>query len=629
MNERAGGEWRVGEWRVNPALGEISRGAELIRLDPRTMRLLMSLADRAGQVVSVPELLEFVWPDVVVTPKSVYEAIAALRHALGDHSHDPTYLANLPRRGYRLIAAVNPWVEARGSHTLLAGPSVPATQSDPKASVKSTRSQASLGAGRGRPVFGWGIGGGLAAGLGLLLLLGPLRWHRQPPVPVPPPERSVAVLPFANLSPDPEQEYFSDGLTEELTDRLTRVPGLRVAGRTSSFSFRGKNATAAEIGKALSVGTLLEGSIRKGGDAVRITAQLVQTTTGYELWSETYDRNLNDVFATQDQIATAVTRALHVRLLSAPVATRGNAENAEAYNLLLQARFYGRQGKHELSRDCYQRALAIDAGYALAWAWLSNEMIYDWWPRIDARAGAAARRAVELDPSLPDGHIALSFVYATAEYNWDAAQAELKLALSLDPSNTWATIERGGYLMWLGRQDEAIPILQRAADADPLNPIALTGLSNSLRLAGRLTDAEEVARRALTVSPDENSARWALLSVLLAKGDVKAALAEVDRVPNETHRLLGRTISNFAAGHFSESDRALAELTAKHRQDTPWLIAAAHAYRHEADAAFLWLGRAYRQRHADVIYLKSSDMWISLRGDPRYREWLRKVNLPE
>jgi transcriptional activator of cad operon len=296
---------RIGAWSANPASGEMSRDGETVRLELRTMRLLVCLAERAGAVVSIDDLLKQVWPDVSVTPDSVYQAVASLRRVLGDDPKNPTYIATAPRLGYRLVATID------------ASPDESAQANAPLASASQTGPAANTGllpaAARAGNGFKW------AAALSIALLAGGLfasRIARRSSAGGPAP-RSIAVLPFVDLTEKMKEEEFADGVTEELIDRLNKVPGLRVPSPTASFYFKNKRQSIAEIAKALDVAYVLDGSTRKSGDRLRVAARLTRADTGVVMWSESYDRPWGDVLTVQDDIAGEVTRAL-MKSIAAP-----------------------------------------------------------------------------------------------------------------------------------------------------------------------------------------------------------------------------------------------------------------------------------------------------------------------
>jgi transcriptional activator of cad operon len=297
MDQPSGTSLRIGDWRVNPASGQISREGETVRVEARSMRLLLCLAEHAGQVVSIDDLLEQVWTGVIVTPDSVYQAVTSLRRLLGDDPKHPTYISTVPRLGYRMVASVNPWVDTPLDVPSSAGR---VENAMPPASRKNWRLLAA------------------AAAIPLILILTFVVYGRigssarSPAAPVAlPVQASIAVLPFLDLTSESmDQEYFADGITEELIDRLSKIPGLRVPPPTSSFYFKGKTNSVSDIAKALGVEYVLDGSLRKSGSTMRVAARLIRVDSGFVIWSETYDRPLDDTLKVQDDIAGEVTRAL-------------------------------------------------------------------------------------------------------------------------------------------------------------------------------------------------------------------------------------------------------------------------------------------------------------------------------
>jgi TolB-like protein/DNA-binding winged helix-turn-helix (wHTH) protein len=297
MDQPSGASLRIGDWRVNPSSGQISRQGETVRVEARTMRLLLCLAEHAGQVVSIDELLEQVWSGVIVTQDSVYQAVTSLRRLLGDDAKLPTYIATVPRLGYRMVANVGPWVEQPAN-----SPPAGSGQSAPPAPTPG-KNWTPLIAGAAIPVI-------LAV---TFLVYGKIGSTAHPSAAreAAPMQLSVAVLPFLDLTSESmDQEYFADGMTEELIDRLSKIPGLRVPPPTSSFYFKGRKLPIADIAKSLGVAYVLDGSLRKSGSTMRIAARLVRADNGFVVWTETYDRQADDTLKIQDDIAGEVTKAL-------------------------------------------------------------------------------------------------------------------------------------------------------------------------------------------------------------------------------------------------------------------------------------------------------------------------------
>jgi transcriptional activator of cad operon len=305
---------RIGAWRVDPRSGQISRDGETARLEARTMRLLLCLAERAGEVVSIDDLLNQVWSGVIVTPDSVYQAVASLRRLLADDPKQPTYIETVPRLGYRMVATVSPWEDQSIAQT----GSSPASDCE-QPTPATTHVQAS--GRRRRTVFMWAAGAALCLALVVAFLFyGKVVNKNYPasPANVPQPQKSIAVLPFLDLTEGMKKEEFADGMTEELIDKLSKIPGLRVPAPTSSFYFKGKKIPIADIAKTLGVAYLLDGSVRKSGARLRIAARLIRAENGYVVWSETYDRPLDDILKVQDDIAGEVTKALRASIGARP-----------------------------------------------------------------------------------------------------------------------------------------------------------------------------------------------------------------------------------------------------------------------------------------------------------------------
>ena len=299
MNHPTETRLRIGSWCVNPASGEISRDGQTARLEARTMRLLLCLAERHGEVVSIDDLLSQVWPDVTVTQDSVYQAVTSLRRLLGDDPRHPTYIATVPRLGYRMVATVSPWMDQ-----------------PPEASAVSTNT-----APHRKHGFTWTAGAALLLALVVLMawqFRGRVANGTHTAAASSLRQNSIAVLPFLDLTEGMKEEEFADGMTEELIDKLSKIPGLRVPPPTSSFYFKGKQITVAEVAKALGVAYVLDGSVRKSGVQLRVAARLIRADSGYVVWSETYDRPLHDILMVQDDIASEVTKALRSSIEAKP-----------------------------------------------------------------------------------------------------------------------------------------------------------------------------------------------------------------------------------------------------------------------------------------------------------------------
>jgi len=463
------------------------------------------------------------------------------------------------------------------------------------------------------------------------------------PFPAKPPEEvnSLAVLPFTNMSNDPQQEYFTDGLTEELLNVLVKIPELKVAGRTSSFSFKGKNEDLRAIAQKLGVTNILEGSVRKSGDRIRITAQLVKAEDGFHLWSETYDRTLDDIFAVQDDIAKAVAAALKVTLLG----QRADAPrpDAKAYDLILQARFVMQSRTEETvlrGKKVLERALQLSPDYAPAWAEMGlahlreGELATTVKARQEARERArqALARALELDPNLAVTHSRMAGVQRDS---WDFAAAERSMAraLAADPKNPIVMGNSAVLYGLLGRLDEAIVLEERILKVDPLNLVNFFNLASDYASAGRLDEAEALCRKALELAPDHGDMLNSLAVIHLLRGEVEAARKCYAR----GNELLGRgdygrfwyeALVEHTAGNAAASQAVALEFEKRFGAEDPAMAAQIRAWRGETDAAFAWLDKALAARDPSLAQINADIYLKSLRADPRWNALLKKIGLP-
>jgi TolB-like protein/tetratricopeptide (TPR) repeat protein len=451
-------------------------------------------------------------------------------------------------------------------------------------------------------------------------------------------DKSIAVLPFTDLSEKKDQEYFSDGLSEELLNLLSKVRELHVAARTSAFSFKGKLDDIPTIARRLLVANILEGSVRKSGSHLRVTAQLVRADKGYHIWSETYDRKLDDIFKVQDEIARAVVTALKVSLLANEVPHSAVTKSAEAYRMLLQARFFGARGTKEDDTKAlgyYREVVRLDPASAVGWAALSRQLsempLYGVVSWNEAREPAlrAAERAVALDPNLPEAHIAIGKVFFNFDLDLPAAEAEWNAARTLDPHDSRAAMNVGDIAAIRGRLNDALELYQQASAQDPLKWWTYDRIAYIDIAMGRLADAEAAARKAVELSPTAWGGNSSLGEVLILRGRPEAGLAEIERESDELYREPALAWAYQKLGRRVDADAALARLEKSYSATATVDIATIHVLRGEPDQAFQWLDRAYQQRDASVAFITFDPDWNNLRRDPRYKAFLRKLKLLE
>jgi serine/threonine protein kinase/Tfp pilus assembly protein PilF len=452
-----------------------------------------------------------------------------------------------------------------------------------------------------------------------------------------PPARSLAVLPFVNMSSEKEQDYLSDGLTEDLIGVLGRAPDLRVPARTSSFYFKGKNETIANIAQQLKVAYVLEGSVRESGKRLRITAQLIRADNGYQLWSQAYNRDDTDVFAVQDDIAKAVANALKVKLAAeAQVTGSRGTTNSEAYNEYLLGRQLYRRGNLEAYRhavEAYSRAIALDPNYAAAYAGLAlaEAALADFTgdESLTERAGHNVDKAIALAPTDAIGYAARSFIRATWLWDWSGAYSDIEKALTLNPRTTDVQHRYAQFLVPLGRLQEAIGAQKKATELDPLSSNAWETLGFYYTDLGDYASADAALSRAIEIEPTSVFALNNLGTLRLLQGKGQEALEAFRKVDHEGFRLSGIAMTQHTLGNAKASQQALDELIAKRGQVDADEIAEVYAWRGEKDRAFEWLERAYRQRDGGLSTIKTDPTLRSLRADPRFNTLLRKMKLPE
>ena len=451
---------------------------------------------------------------------------------------------------------------------------------------------------------------------------------------------SIAVLPFADMSQQHDQEYFADGIAEEILNALAQVEGLHVCGRTSSFSFKGKTDDIKAIGQKLGVATVLEGSVRQAGAQVRITAQLIRTGDGFHLWSKTFDRNLANVLAVQEEIARSVVESLKVKLLPGHAAATRAARtyDPEAYSKYLLGKELFRSGSIPDAKRALQvneEAVARDPRLAPAWAGIAWDLI---WlesmagegnsPEMRARAFTAAERAIDLEPELPDGWLARGRARGAFLYDWQGALADLEKARSLGPGDATVFVNLGRVQLARGDVARATAEFEKAVRLDPLSPhnwayLGLAHVSSRDHERGRAA-----LERALEISPQYDFARWVLYADLVSTGRAQEALSVARDGRMAWVRNGGLAVAAHSLGREKEASAALEALIRDQARDSAYQIAETYAWRGDADRAYTWLERAADQRDPGIFWLRSDPLLGKIRQDPRWKPFLRRVNLP-
>ena len=483
----------------------------------------------------------------------------------------------------------------------------------------------------------------VAMALGGVVAMGVRYWSSthgaaQPTAAVSITDKSIAVLPFTDMSEKKDQEYFADGMAEEILDLLAKIPGLTVIGRTSSFQFKAKNEDLRTIGRKLNSAYVVEGSVRKSGEQVRITAQLINTRTGAHEWSETYDENMGDVLKVQDRIATGLVRALQVTVGADDLQSQPTLKSAEAYDLYLRGRHAMDRfdkGGFESAAGYFQQALAIDSTLIRGAEWLAaaHEFLAEW-GFVPAHEGYEQARtsvdyALKLDPRSGLAHSLMCTIHLVHDWDWTAAAEECNRALALEPRNPQVLGYDGQYHTVVGQWDEAARLITASIALDPL----FAGWHDELAIirdhTGRLAEAEAERRKTLDISPTYERGHLDLGLTLLAEGKLQPALDAMRQETDDGGRDAGLSIVYYAMGRKTEADQALARYTKDHATDRAYRIAQIYAYRGDSDKAFNWLDRAYRQKDVDLWYFIGNLPFKALETDPRYKDFLQKMNFPQ
>jgi TolB-like protein len=453
------------------------------------------------------------------------------------------------------------------------------------------------------------------------------------------PQKSIAVLPLLNESGDSGDEYFSDGLSEELIAALAQIKGLKVIGRSSSFRFKDQKEDSKSVGEKLGVSTLLEGTVRKNGDRVRIVAELINTADGSEIWSRTFDRELKDIFAVQAEIAEAVATSLELTLLGTEdgSAQKASTKSMEAHNAYLQGHFYFQRRNLEDYRKAvgfFDQAIRFDSDYALAYAersearaWigdLSSEKKKEAWKA----ASSDAEKAVAVDPNLAEAHAALGWVRFFIEWKFDEGLAELRRAQQLSRWNPTASDLLARVVVYRGQFEEAEKLARQSIELDPLAYQARISLARVLFTEGKLDETEAAARKAAELQPTAAGNHRFQVFVAIQRGDGEAALREAQLEPNEGYRRFELALADYTRGERRAADEALAELIARDRDFLAYQVAQVYAWRGENDKAFEWLQVSLDTHDTGTVSLLIDPLLRGLQHDPRYNRLLAKIGLP-
>jgi TolB-like protein/Tfp pilus assembly protein PilF len=447
-------------------------------------------------------------------------------------------------------------------------------------------------------------------------------------------EYSIAVLAFSDMSPEGDQEYLSDGIAEELLNLLAKIPELRVVSRSSAFSFKGQDIDIPTVAKRLNVAHVLEGSVQKSGNRIRISAKLIEARTDTHMWSKTYDRTLDDIFAIQDEISGDVVEQLKVTLLGD--LPKGQQTDPQAYSLYLQGKYFNDvRGKENLEKAivAFKEALTIDPNYAPAWAGLhltySLQIYHGHRTKEEnfALAMEAAKAALAIDENTVTALAGLAYMRRTYEWDWQGASDAIQRALKLEPNNVQVLITAAAISSTLGRLPESIELYERTVELDPLGFSVLASLGARYRNVGRFDDALSAYQRVLTLNPNYPGIRSRLSQIYLLKGDPERALTELERDPDYKYFAVSLARIEHTLGNEAKARSHLNELLDEGPDDFSYGLALIYAWRGENDAAFEWLERAYRRKNFRLAYFLGNSWFRSLTTDPRYPIFVEKLGL--
>ena len=585
------------------------------------MQVLAILLSNTGRVVTREELRTQLWPaDTFVDfDHGIHNAIARLRETLGDSAGKPRFIETLPRRGYRFIGPA----EAPPGAV-----SVPDLQPAEVSSAHLARLR-------------WWIVAGLVVVLFTVTIVLALtvRPGRSPSI------RSLAVLPLENLSHDPEQEYFADGMTEELTTELAQISALKVISRTSVMQYKGTKKSLPQIAKELGVDAVVEGVVQRSGDKVGITVQLIQAPTDRHLWAKSYERGLRDVLALQREVAQAITDEIKAKLTPPEKVRLASARpiNSEAYQDYLKGHYLlSTESDARKGIAYFERAIQKDPNYAFACAGLANSYIFWGQPgggdspkEALPQAKAAATKALAIDDSLGEAHSALAHVIELHDWDWQGAEKEYRRSLELNPNDALARDWYGEYLQAMGRNEEGFAQVRQAMQLDPLNAHFAGDLGYHFYTARQYDEAIRALQKTLELEPNDAQAHLGLGWVYGEKKMYLEAIAELEKVvglwsKNEVPvASLGKVLAD--SGRKQEARKLLEELEerSKRRYISPYLIALVQIGLGERDQAIASLGQGYTDRDQWMMFLKADPRWDDLRSDPRFQDLIRRVGLPQ
>jgi TolB-like protein/DNA-binding winged helix-turn-helix (wHTH) protein/Flp pilus assembly protein TadD len=618
------GRLRFGKFELDPASGELHQSGHKIPLAPKAFELLRALVERAGQVVTREELRAKLWAadTFVEFDDSLNHTVKKLRQALGDSAENPQFIETLPRYGYRFIAP-------------LQDGQLPETVAEPA---------------RRRRRSGRIATAAIVAAFAVLAVMAPLLafnvgdWRTRffgrtsrPPI------RSLAVLPLSNLSGDPQQDYFADGMTDALITDLAKIGALKVISRTSVMRFKGTREPLAEIAKNLEVDGILEGSVQRSGQHVRITVQLVRAATDSHLWAESYERDVQDVLRLQSEIAQAVAREIKVALTpeESTHLIRARTVNPEAYELYLKGRYeYNKRSEEGMKKglEYFQQAITLDPNYAEAHSGVADSYAGLWahdfvaGTEVYLKARAATLKALELDPALAEGHASLAFLLFNYDRDREAALREYEIAIQLNPNYAAARSWYADSLAWMGRSEEAVREIEQARRVDPVAAYINGNVAYELLLGRQYDRAIVEAQKAIELEPSYAFTHAILARIYIQKQMYKEALVEAQArlslQPTFPKASADLALAYAYAGERKEALKILHDLEERSKREyvAPYAVARAYVGMDEKEQALGWLEKGFDLYDGDMHQVNVDPALDPLRSDPRFQNLLRRMS---
>lgn len=626
--------YEFGPFRLDARKRRLLREGEPISLAPKAFDTLLVLVEHTGRTIEKDDLMEAVWPGVVVEENNLNQSITALRKSLGDSRHESQYIATIPGIGYRFVATVTKVVDNKTTNAPL--------EVEESTFAKAPPRPDSTNRNRTRKWVSFSIV------VATLVVLGYFVWNRQKTSGPAYRLTSIAVLPLENLSGDPAQEYFADGMTDALIGDLAKISELRVISRTSSMQYKGSKKSLPEIANELKVDAIVEGTVQRIGERVQVRAQLIHAPTDQHLWVETYQRDVQNILDLQSEIARAIAREVQIKISPEEQArlTSRRSVNPKSFDDYLQGRylFWNKRTEENLLKAIayFESAIKADPSYALAYVALAD--CYNALGTVQmgalpprearSRAEASARKALELDSSVSEAHSALGYVNHF-NWNWSVAEQEFKRAIELNPSSATAYNSYAGFLMSRGQVDASIAASNRARELDPLSLAIGAQRGFLLENARRYDEAIEQLERVISLDPNHYQAYWMLGHTYAVSGKLEKAIEAAEKAVALSERapgalgILGMIYG--LAGRKVEATKILSELMGltDRRYVTPAAVAWVYVGLGDKDQAFAWLEKAYEERSGFMAYFKVVPIVDPIRSDPRYSEMVRRVGLPE